>query len=376
MVLRPAEFLISKILFRIEAFFLLEDISAAKIARKAAAEERARLKAIESRIAAEKKIATMKVEAYNYDALTQKLLAQERIRDLETMKQRQATVATEAHTKSIQAQKAAFASTPWGLIITALTTIATVIAGIVRNSDRWKLKQTLNETARQAGEAEGKIKFLFNTLRDATAGSEDYKKALDELKAAYPDLIAKHINERGEIENLTDAYNELAAAARQSVYDRMYAEEVGKLQGELAQQLQKTLNGISNWVDTTMYKFTEAERTAVKQTMNAIARQFAEGTLTEEQALNKMNAAMIKAKGLSSDAHVAYTGLLDRLDKKIKAVDRATNNLKTKLNANEADPFGVEKMNLEQLNTELTKSLNLQRSYQRAVDSGRDGYAY
>lgn len=352
-----------------------EDVLTAKTLKKTAAEEQERLATLKNELAQQKKIAAMKVEEGDYSALTAKTMAQGNAQKLETAVQNQSTVATEAHTASIKAQKAAFASTPWGLIITALTTIATVVAGIVRNSDKWKLKQTLNETARQAGEAEGKIKVLFNTLRDATAGSEDYKKALDELKAAYPDLIAKHINERGEIENLTDAYNELAAAARQSVYDRMYAEEVGKMQGELAQQLQKTLNGISNWVDTTMYKFTEAERTAVKQTMNAIARQFAEGTLTEEQALNKMNAAMIKAKGLSSDAHVAYTGLLDGLDKKIKDIDRATNNLKTKLNANEADPFGVQKMSLEQLNSELTKSLNLQRSYRRAVDSGRDGYA-
>lgn len=352
-----------------------QDVLAAKTLKKTAAEEQERLATLKNELAQKKKIAAMKVQEGDYGNLTLKSMAQGEAQRLEVAVTNQATVATDAHTKSIQAQKAAFASTPWGLIITALTTIATIVVGIGRNSDRWKLKQTLNETARQAGEAEGQIRVLFNALEDATAGSESYKKAIDELKAAYPDLIAKHINEKGEIENLTAAYNELAAAARQSVYDRMYAEEMGKLQGELAQQLQKTLGGISNWVDTTMRKFTEAERTAVKQSMNTIARQFAEGTLTETQALDQMNAVMVKAKGLSSDAHVAYTGLLDGLDKKIKAVDRATNNLKTKLGANEADPFGVEKMNLEQLNAELTKSLNLQRSYQRAVDSGRDGYA-
>ena len=352
-----------------------QDVLAAKTLKKTAAEEQERLATLKNELAQKKKIAAMKVQEGDYGNLTLKSMAQVEAQRLEVAVTNQATVATDAHTKSIQAQKAAFASTPWGLIITALTTIATIVVGIVRNSDRWKLKQTLNETARQAGEAEGQIRVLFNALEDATAGSESYKKAIDELKAAYPDLIAKHINEKGEIENLTAAYNELAAAARQSVYDRMYAEEMGKLQGELAQQLQKTLGGISNWVDTTMRKFTEAERTAVKQSMNTIARQFAEGTLTETQALDQMNAVMVKAKGLSSDAHVAYTGLLDGLDKKIKAVDRATNNLKTKLGANDTDPFGVQKMNLEQLNAELTKSLNLQRSYQRAVDSGRDGYA-
>lgn len=335
------------------------DVNTAKELKVTATKEQERLATIQNQLAIERENLARQKSKVGMEAQALVTVAETRVKQLEVAATEQATVATNANTAAVKAQKAAFASTPWGLIITALTTIAGIVVGIVRNSEKWKLNQTLKEVAKQAGEAEGKVKVLFGRLQDATAGSEDYKKALDELKAAYPDLIAKHVDEEGKIKDLTAAYNDLAAAARQSVYDRMFQEKAGELQGELAEQLRKTLMGVSNWVDRYMSKMTEAERDAVRSQMNTIVRSFSEGQFTMEEALNRMNKVMVKARGLEEGAVVTYTGLLSGLNDKMKENDRMMRRLNAELGPNELDPFGVQKMSLKELEAELKKYLDM-----------------
>jgi TP901 family phage tail tape measure protein len=335
------------------------DVNTAKELKATAAKEQEKLATIQNQLAIERENLARQKSKVGMEAQSMVTVAETRVKQLEVAATNQATVATNANTAAVKAQKAAFASTPWGLIITALTTIAGIVVGIVRNSEKWKLNQTLKEVAKQAGEAEGKVKVLFDRLQDATAGSEEYRKALEDLKAEYPDLIAKHVDEEGKIKDLTAAYNDLAAAARQSVYDRMFQEKAGELQGELAEQLRKTLNGVSNWVDRYMSKMSEAERDAVRAQMNTIVRSFAEGQFTMEEALNRMNKVMVKARGLEEGAVVTYTGLLSGLNDKMRENERMMKRLKAELGANELDPFGVQKMSLKELEAELNKYLDM-----------------
>lgn len=335
------------------------DVQTAKTLKKVAAEEQERLTTLKNQLAIEKENLARQKSKVGMEAQAMVTVAETRVKQMEVAVTNQATVATDANTAAVNKQKAAFASTPWGLIITALTTIAGIVVGIVRNSEKWKLNQTLKEVAKQAGEAEGSVKVLFDRLQDATAGSEEYKKALEELKAAYPDLIAKHVDEEGKIKDLTAAYNDLTAAARQSVYDRMYSEKVGELQGELAEQLRKTLMGVSNWVDRYMSKMTEAERDAVRAQMNVIVREFSEGKYSMDEALDRMNKVMVKARGLHEGAITTYTGLLSGLNDKMKETERLTRRYKAELKANDADPFGVQKMSLKELEAELNKYLDM-----------------
>lgn len=335
------------------------DVQAAKEAKLIAAKEQERLASLKSQLAIEKENLARQQNSKLIELQKLAQITRNKVYALEVAVTEQSTVATNANTAAVKAQKAAFASTPWGLIITALTSIAALTVSIVRNSEKWKLNQTLKEAAKQSGEAEGQLKVLFGRLQDATAGSEAYKKAVDELKAAYPDLISKHIDEEGKIKDLTAAYNDLAAAARQSVYDRMYSEKVGELQGELAEQLRKTLMGVSNWVDRYMSKMTEAERDAVRSQMNVIVREFSEGKYSMDEALNRMNKIMVKARGLQEGAITTYTGLLSGLNDKMKETEKITRRYKAELKANDLDPFGVQKMSLKELEAELNKYLDL-----------------
>lgn len=325
-----------------------------------AAKEREKLATIQNQLATERENLARQKSKVGMEAQSLVEVNATRVRQLEAAATEQATVATNANTAAIKAQKAAFASAPWGLVITALTTIAALMVNVVKNSEKWKLKETLRETARQAGEAEGKVKVLFERLQDATAGSEDYKKAVEELKAEYPDLIAKHTDEEGKIKDLTAAYNDLAAAARQSVYDRMYAEQYAKSQADLADKLRKRIEWFGNKVDQYFTDLSEAERTALKQQINTILTEAAQGETATAELVGNMRDLLL-GKGMKA-GHTIYSvmqGELMKMRGEAQRADHALANLKTNLKSTDTDPFGVQKMSLEELEAELNRYLDM-----------------
>ena len=336
------------------------DVQTAKTLKKVAAEEQERLTALKNQLAIEKENLARQKSKVGMEAQAMVTVAETRVKQMEVAVTNQATVATDANTAAVNKQKAAFASTPWGLIITALTTIAGIVVGIVRNSEKWKLNQTLKEVAKQAGEAEGSVKVLFDRLQDATAGSEDYKKALDELKNVYPDLIAKHVDEEGKIKDLTAAYNDLAAAARQSVYDRMYQEEVSKRTGELAEEMKERIVYVGEQIDKELKNTSIAQRNELKKNLNAILVDFANGTKNYDNSFREIGKLLEGAgfeKGGSRWKNIfrTFSGFSVMVFRSNKSLEE----LKANLKANDADPFGVQKMSLKELEAELNKYLDM-----------------
>lgn len=329
------------------------DVQTAKTLKKVAAEEQEKLKSIQMQLAIEKENLARQQNSSLIEVQRLAAITRNKVYNLEVAATNQATVATNANTAAVKAQKAAFASTPWGLIITALTSIAGIVVGIVRNSEKWKLNQTLKEVAKQSGEAEGKVKVLFERLRDATAGSEEYKKALDELKAAYPDLIAKHVDEAGKIKDLTAAYNDLASAARQSVYDRMYADKVAEVQGELGEKLQKSMSEVGEFIDKVMKKQSEAERQYTKQLLNSVLKDITEGTISAHDAFQEMNGILNRATGKVLSTKWAVPGRVTELENATKRASKALNDLKINLQPTNNDPLGLQKKSLEELEAML-----------------------
>ena len=318
-----------------------------------AAKEREKLTTIQNQLATERENLARQKSKVGMEAQALVEVNATRVRQLEAAATEQATVATNANTAAIKAQKAAFASAPWGLVITALTTIAALMVNVVKNSEKWKLKETLRETARQAGEAEGKLKVLFERLQDATAGSEDYKKAVEELKAEYPDLIAKHTDEEGKIKDLTAAYNDLAAAARKSVEDRIYAEKVGEIYANLHEELDKSMNDASNFIDKVMKKQSEAQRKAAKQQINEVLREMSEGAIKRTEAWEKINNILNRATGKPSDTKWAVPGRLLELEGAVIKTNRAIDTLNDKLKPTNTDPYKIQGKSVEQLEADL-----------------------
>lgn len=334
---------------------------------------KSRIAVIQQRLEQTKQIATDKSYCYTLDGLTLRTKAQTDSVKLQRIATLQSTLADQAHTRAIDAKKAAFASTPWGLVITALTAIAGLTVKLVKNTDRWKMHQTMKEVSKQTFEAQGRLNVLYERLKNATAGSIEYQKALDELRQEYPELIAQHVNEEGRLRDLESAYKDLSAAARQSVYDRMYADKVTELQGELGEELQNSIKDSNKFIDRYLKNLSEAERQSVKQQANTILSQIAAGTKGYSAAYKEYTDLMHQYG--NKNTQFGRLGWISDLYNESEKTKKSLNELKVALSPSESDPFGLEKKNLKQLNDMLATSQRLLKSYDKAADEGREGFA-
>lgn len=322
--------------------------------KKLEAYHRTRQAEYQEMINKEKLILTDKQYAYTIEGLQRRELAEANIKAYSMNVTQHAEAADKAHTATINAKNAALKATPWGFIITALTTIGTAVYTIWKNSEKVKLQKTMDEVARSAGEAEGKVKVLFGRLRDAKEGSDEYKRALEELKAEYPELIAKHVDEEGKLRDLEAAYKDLAAAARQSVYDRMYADKVSELYGKVSEKLEKSMQSAARIIDGRLKDLSEAERTRIKQDVNALLVGLSDGTKTYREVYDGFTRIMNNASG--QNTRWGYLSFISDLDKKVKETDRSIENMKTKLQPTNTDPFKIQGKSVEQLKKEVEET--------------------
>ena len=348
---------------------------AAATAKATAAEEAERLAYFKNRLEEEKKILTDRTLQYTEAGLQRQTIAAAEAQRWQALVTKQQTVATSAATAAAKAHRAALLAVPWGLIIASVTALAAGIYSVWQNSKKAKQEKFLADVARQAGEAQGRLNVLFDTLRRTTAGSNEYRQALEELRSQYPDLIAQHIDEEGRLRNLESAYRDLSAAARQSVYDRMFADKVAESQGELAKKEQDAMKTIGRHIDRMAKSLSDAERTAVKQRFNALVVEAAETETTITDILSRLHDEMNRA---GIDRHTTGANIIVNELMKIRGeanlAHQALEDLRVEMGAATADPFKLQGKSLSQLNAELLAAQRRLRSFQRALDQGREGF--
>lgn len=338
------------------------DVQTAKTLKKVAAEEQEKLKSIQMQLAIEKENLARQQNSSLIEVQRLAAITRNRVYNLEVAATNQATVATNANTAAVKAQKTAFASTPWGLIITALTSIAALTIQIVRNTSNWKVGEAIKEAGRQAGEAEGKILVLIDRLRGAKEGSEEYAAALGELKRDYPEIIQLHLNEKGAINNLEAAYKDLSAAARQSAYDRVYAEKTAEAYGDLAE----TVADVTEKVNNRIYwkkDPSEAVKEYVRNYVSERVRLISEGKKTAQQALQEIEDYIAKFGGYVSHSHgdigrspyARTRSDLVEVQAAYKDAMEIVEKYKTALKPDQRseDPWGLQKKSLEELEAML-----------------------
>jgi TP901 family phage tail tape measure protein len=340
------------------------DVQAAKTLKKVAAEEQEKLKSIQMQLAIEKENLARQQNSSLIEVQRLAAITRNRVYNLEVAATNQATVATNANTAAVKAQKTAFASTPWGLIITALTSIAALTIQIVRNTSNWKVGEAIKEAGRQAGEAEGKILVLIDRLRGAKEGSEEYAAALGELKRDYPEIIQLHLNEKGAINNLEAAYKDLSAAARQSAYDRVYAEKTAEAYGDLAETVADVTEKVNNRINWKKDP-SEAVKEYVRNYVSERVRLISEGKKTAQQALQEIEDYIAQFGGYVSHSHgdigrSPYARTRSDLVEVQAAYRDATEIIekyKAALKPDEKndDPWGLQKKSLEELEAMLKK---------------------
>lgn len=343
------------------------DVQTAKTLKKVAAEEQEKLKSIQMQLAIEKENLARQQNSSLIEVQRLAAITRNKVYNLEVAATNQATVATNANTAAVKAQKAAFASTPWGLIITALTSIAALTIQIVRNTSKWKVGEAIKEAGKQAGEAEGKILVLIDRLRGAKEGSEEYAAALGELKRDYPEIIQLHLNEKGAINDLEAAYKDLSAAARQSAYDRVYAEKTSEAYGDLAEKVASVTEELRSQMDlrvTWDKKPAEAIKEEVRRFVAEQVRLISEGKKHSEQAMKDIEAFVKKYGGKISSMPAGRSGMsdwtlikaqLNEIQAAYTSTEATVKKYKDALKPDEKsdDTWGLQKKSLEELESML-----------------------
>lgn len=114
---------------------------------------------------------------------------------------------------------------PFGLLLSVLSAVFIAVKALCdRTSEFTKKMREARNTAGTFTEELRKemvqIDTLMGRLEAAKKGTKEYKEVKDEIIKQYGKYLKGLINERGEIVNLTAAYNRLAAAARIAAKER------------------------------------------------------------------------------------------------------------------------------------------------------------
>lgn len=267
----------------------------------------------------------------------------------------------------------AMKTVPWGWVITAVSVLAPLMYKLFTHQS--KVNEAEKEAARQYGEAEGKLRVLKERMMGAKEGSAEYLEALNELKSEYPDIIQLHLDEKGAIRDLEAAYKDLSAAARQSAYDRVYAEKTSEAYGELAEKVASVTDKLRSQMDfrvTWDKKPAEAIKEEVRRFVAEQVRLIADGKKNSGQAMKDIEAFVKKYGGRISSMPAGRGGesdwtLIKAQLNEIQAAYTSTEATVKKYNdalkpdKTEEDPYGYAKMSLEELEKELasaTSSMN------------------
>lgn len=142
---------------------------------------------------------------------------------------------------------------PFGLLLSVLAAVVIAIKALCDRTSEFtkKMREARNTAATFGNELQKemvKIDTLIGRLKAAEKGTKQYKEIKDEIIKQYGKYLKGLINERGEINNLTAAYNRLAAAARIAAKERAIQtardtanETYGDAMKDWAKKLQESL---------------------------------------------------------------------------------------------------------------------------------------
>ena len=255
---------------------------------------------------------------------------------------------TEAAAAAQAELKAAFAATPWGAIIVAVTTLATGIGMLIsKHREAKKAAEEFNtECAREQAEAQ----YLFDKLKKAEKGTKDYEDALQELKEKYPEIIQKHLDEEGALRDVEQAYKDVIVQIKAKIAEQLKEE---KRNAATTKQIEEETDNIERLRKKLLTKYSDSKTDDI---LESIKKQVAEGKelFTITQNLNKEFGQIGVSGGIGKEignlvrAHREYSSTMDDLDKRYDSyITDANEELKIQKQLDELyakrksfDPFG------------------------------------
>lgn len=134
--------------------------------------------------------------------------------NLSTIRLAAECIAHDVATKKITIHRAALEmlnivmkKTPWGLITAGIATVVTGIIALTKHTR--ESKAATEEFNSTVAKEQSEVDYLFNKLKNAEKGTDEYKEALQQLIDKYPEVMSKHIDEKGRLDDINRAYQDI-----------------------------------------------------------------------------------------------------------------------------------------------------------------------
>ena len=175
-------------------------------------------------------------------------------------------------TRATAAQKllnATMKLSPWGLVIAAVTAIGVAIYNLATKTDEYtkKVKEAIDVARgydKELMKEQHELDVLFGKLQGAERGTKDYEDAKRSIINQYGKYLSGLIDERGEITNLTDAYDRLAIAVRRAAQERGIAAAREKMDEDYYSQLSENLTKLQDALEKSGFSAKDAAALVTK----------------------------------------------------------------------------------------------------------------
>lgn len=156
-------------------------------------------------------------------------------------------LATSNCTKAVKALSAAFKATPFGVVVAGAFAVVSALTSIFKTSetvaDRYnKIVAKASQVSEESIREREQLEKLIGTMKGASKGSDEYNKAKNTIIKNYGAYLSGVINEKGEINDLTAAYNRLTTAIKRSAMERSINEAQKGVDDEWVKTLSAGLN--------------------------------------------------------------------------------------------------------------------------------------
>lgn len=163
--------------------------------------------------------------------------------------------------QAMKAMGAAMVSTPWGLVAAGVAAIAVAVVNLRRKSDEYavsakKIVKAAGDISEETLREQREIDRLVGKLKGAESGSKDYRESKQKIIDQYGKYLSGLIDERGEIIDLSKAYDTLSEAVARSARERALSKAKENLETSFAEtassDLSKLQTALENYGASTM----------------------------------------------------------------------------------------------------------------------------
>ncbi|MBO7608637.1 MAG: phage tail tape measure protein [Muribaculaceae bacterium] len=206
-------------------------------------------------------------------------------------------IAFYAMTGQIEKAKAAYTAfhlltktTPWGIILAAVTAVGVGLYNLCTRTD--ELTKKTNEAVKaakgfnaEAVKEQHELDILFGRLKGAQKGTKEYEDAKRAIINQYGKYLSGLIDEKGQILNLEAAYNRLTLAVRRSAQER----GIAAAREQIDQEYYKSLASGLTDLQAALEKAGATTREAA-EIVAAVSQAMAAGKPIPQNYVNRINA--------------------------------------------------------------------------------------